>query len=57
MREVKRLAFPVPPIDHQKKFAQRIAEVELHRAAHDRSQLELDALFASILYRAFQGKL
>jgi type I restriction enzyme S subunit len=57
MREVKRLAFPVPPIDHQKEFAQRIAGVELHRAVHDRSRLELDALFASVQHRAFRGEL
>jgi type I restriction enzyme S subunit len=57
MREVKRLAFPVPPIDRQTEFAQRIGGVELHRAAHDRSRLELDALFASLQYRAFRGLL
>lgn len=57
MREVKRLAFPVPPTDRQKEFAQRVAGVELHRATQDRSRLEIDALFASLQHRAFRGEL
>lgn len=57
MREVKRLSFPVPPINYQKEFAQRLAEAERHRAVQNRSGLELDALFASLQHRAFRGEL
>lgn len=57
MREIKRLAFPVPPTDCQKEFAQRVAGVELHRATQERSLLEIDALFASLQHRAFRGEL
>jgi hypothetical protein len=57
MREVKRLAFPIPPISRQQDFARSIAHVELHREAHDRSRLELDSLFTSLQHRAFRGEL
>lgn len=57
MREVKRLAFPIPPIARQQEFAQRVAGVERHRERHERSQLALDSLFAALLHQAFRGRL
>jgi len=57
MREVKRLAFPIPPIARQQEFAQRVSGIEMHRESHDRSRLALDSLFASLQHRAFRGEL
>lgn len=57
MREVKRLAFPTPPSARQQEFAQRVASIEMHCKAHDRSRLALDSLFAALQHRAFRGEL
>ena len=46
-----------PPIDLQQEFAHRIAVVEKLKTAHRTSLSELDALFASLQYRAFRGEL
>lgn len=57
MRAVKRLGFPTPPLARQREFAQRVAAIEEHGKAHDRSQRALDSLFASLQHRAFRGEL
>ena len=57
MREVKRLAFPIPPIARQQEFARRVSGIEMHRESHDRSRLALDSFFASLQHRAFRGEL
>jgi len=57
MREVKRLVFPIPPSARQREFAQRVTSIEVHRKAHDRARLALDALFAALQHRAFRGEL
>lgn len=57
MREVKRLSFPVPPSARQREFAQRVASIEMHCKAHDRSRLALDSLFAVLQHHAFRGEL
>lgn len=57
MGRLKGLQVPVPPLDDQKEFANRVATVEHLKAAH-RSQLrEFDHLFLSLQDRAFKGEL
>jgi len=48
---------PVPPIELQREFARRVSAVEKLKAAQRASLAELDALFASLQYRAFRGEL
>jgi type I restriction enzyme S subunit len=47
----------LPPITLQQKFARRVAAVEKLKAAQRTSLAEIDALFASLQHRAFQGQL
>jgi type I restriction enzyme S subunit len=51
------MSFPLPPLDLQRSFAARVAEVDKLKAHHHAHLAKLDALFASLQYRAFQGKL
>jgi type I restriction enzyme S subunit len=55
--QIRRFQIPLPPITLQYEFARRIAAVEKLKAAHRASLSELDALFASLQYRAFRGEL
>jgi type I restriction enzyme S subunit len=48
---------PVPPIEHQRTFAARIAAVERLKEAHRKHLSELDTLFASLQHRAFKEEL
>ena len=57
MREVKRITFPIPPIQLQHEFSRRIALIDRQRASFQRSRIEIDALFASLQQRAFRGEL
>jgi len=54
---LRRLPMPLPPLKLQREFVRRIAAVEKLRAAHRASSAEMDALFASLQYRAFSGQL
>lgn len=55
LAKIKSARVPVPPLDLQKAFAQR---VEMARAVHSTaSGRELDALFASLQSRALRGEL
>jgi type I restriction enzyme S subunit len=56
-RELKTLPIPVPPLPLQKTFATRIHAVEALKSQHRDALTELDALFASLQHRAFQGEL
>ncbi len=47
----------LPPISLQREFARRIAAVEKLKVTHRVALSELDALFASLQYRAFRGEL
>jgi restriction endonuclease S subunit len=47
----------LPPLSLQQEFARRAAAVEKLRTAHRQSLAELDALFAALQHRAFQGEL
>lgn len=46
-----------PPLALQQSFATRIQAIESLKATHRAALTELDALFASLQHRAFQGQL
>jgi type I restriction enzyme S subunit len=48
---------PIIPIDLQRAFAARVAEIDKLKAQHRAHLQKLDALFASLQYRAFRGEL
>lgn len=48
---------PIPPLPLQKEFAERVKEIRILETAQARSRARLDALFASLLDRAFKGEL
>lgn len=57
LKDVKKLACPVPPLSLQHIFAIRIQAVEGIKAIQRTALTELDNLFASLQHRAFRGKL
>ncbi len=46
-----------PPLSLQQEFAQRVEAIEGLKTTHRESLAHLDALFASLQHRAFQGEL
>jgi type I restriction enzyme S subunit len=54
---LRNLAVPLPPITLQREFARRVTAVEKLKTAQRASLAELDALFATLQHRAFQGEL
>ncbi len=48
---------PLPPLPLQREFAARVAEVRAMEAGQAESRQRLDALFQSLLHRAFAGEL
>jgi type I restriction enzyme S subunit len=48
---------PVPPIESQQYFADRVAQIQTMASAQCVSARHLDALFQSMLHRAFAGEL
>jgi type I restriction enzyme S subunit len=48
---------PFPPLDLQRRFAATVESIEQHKAVQRAHLVELDALFASLQHRAFNGKL
>ena len=57
MELLNRIRIPVPPQALQREFTRRVGAVEKLKAAQRVSLAELDALFASLQHRAFQGEL
>lgn len=57
MTQLKRFPLLIPPYELQLKFAEELALVESLRATQSASLSQMDALFASLQYRAFRGKL
>jgi len=55
--KLKLILIPVPPLQLQKEFAQRVEAVEKLKATHRASLSQLEALFASLQHRAFRGEL
>lgn len=56
-KEVQGMTIPLTPLDLQKQFARRIGVIERLKVSHRAHLAELDALFASLQYRAFRGEL
>ena len=54
---LKAVKIPVPPLSQQKEFAQRVKEIRELEASQATSRTRLDALFQSMLHRAFNGEL
>lgn len=57
LAQVRSLHIPVPPLPLQKAFAARVAEIRELEAGQAASRQRLDALFQSMLHRAFNGEL
>ena len=57
LETLRPLKIPVPPVQFQQEFSQRVQTVEKLKAAHRASLSELDVLFASLQHRAFRGEL
>lgn len=55
--ELRKVQIPVPPLPLQKKFAKRVTEIRELEAKQAASRVRLDALFQSMLHRAFRGEL
>ena len=55
--KVMSLEVPVPPLPLQKEFAERVKEIRELETAQAHSRARLNALFASLLDRAFKGEL
>jgi type I restriction enzyme S subunit len=56
-KEIQAMTIALPPLPLQQIFATRIKAVEALKATHRGTLAELDALFASLQYRAFRGEL
>ena len=56
-KELKSIIVPVPPMALQNVFAQRVTEIRELEASQATSRTHLDALFQSMLHRAFNGDL
>jgi type I restriction enzyme, S subunit len=55
--KLKAVGIPVPPLGLQKEFAQQVREIRELESAQAQSNALIDALFASMLDRAFKGQL
>lgn len=53
----EQIRIPVPPVPLQKEFTQRVAEIRELKTEQAISRARLDALFQSMLHRAFNGEL
>jgi len=57
MTQLRALPVPVPPLPLQKGFAERLREIRGLESTQVQSRIRLDALFASLLDKAFKGEL
>jgi type I restriction enzyme S subunit len=55
--EIQAMQIAIPPRQLQQTFATRIQAIEALKATHHAALTGLDALFASLQYRAFRGEL
>lgn len=56
-KELKAITVPVPPLALQQEFATRVTEIRELEVSQTASRQRLDALFQSMLHRAFNGEL
>ena len=54
---IEKILVPLPPLEKQHRFAEFTTAIARHRAAHRGASAELDTLFGSLQYRAFQEEL
>jgi len=54
---LRQLPMPLPPLESQRDFASRVAAIQKMKSVHHTSSTEIDALFASLQYRAFNGEI
>ena len=57
LQTLRNLELRVPPVELQRTFAVRVAEIRAMGAEQAASRRRLDDLFQSLLHRAFQGEL
>lgn len=57
LKNLRELSLPLPPVDLQFRFATIVESVERQKARMRTHLAELDALFASLQFRAFSGTL
>ena len=57
LQTLRNLELRVPPVELQRTFAARVAEIRAMGAEQAASRRRLDDLFQSLLHRAFQGEL
>jgi type I restriction enzyme, S subunit len=57
MALIKETKLSLPPLDLQRAFAARVAEIDMLKERHRAHLAKLDALFASLQQRAFRGDL
>lgn len=57
LEDLRRLPVPIPPLSLQNEFAQRVNEIREMEADQAKSKSRLNALFHSLLHRAFEGEL
>ena len=57
MGRLAELRVPLPPLALQQEFAKRVTEIRELEASQATSRTRLDALFQSMLHRAFNGEL
>ena len=55
--QIREFLLPLPHIEQQRRFADRVSEIRELEAAQAASRQRLDNLFQSLLHRAFQGEL
>ena len=55
--DIRSFIVPLPPLELQHEFARRVGAVERLKASGRAALAHLDALFASLQYRAFRGEL
>lgn len=56
LNEIKKMRIPCPSIDTQLSFVRRVIEIREMEAEQAKSKSRLDALFQSLLHRAFEGE-
>jgi type I restriction enzyme S subunit len=56
-KDIRSFVFSLPPLTLQSEFARRVGAVEKLKTAQRASLAEMDALFASLQHRAFNGQL
>jgi type I restriction enzyme S subunit len=57
LSQIKKLQIPTPHISIQRKFAERVAQIEKQKQQAEASLIKAEELFSSLLQRAFKGEL